>query len=195
MRCLTDFARQGDGVGRLRDYSELSRSTSQGARHPAAATAQSLRLRPRLHLLAAAGRLPARALLASRSIALEPARPGSARSIFDQSLILRSIAENILGHYTNTVFGYENEMASTGAPTWCCWNQRFGSHCRTCPATGPARADLGEVGRYPAEYSPSAKDARVPAAFYERDGDRLRATELTRGPWNPAHSTRAHRRR
>jgi hypothetical protein len=25
----------------------------------------------------------------------------------------------------------------------------------------------------------------VPAAFYERDGDRLRATELTRGPWDP----------
>jgi Acyl-CoA thioesterase C-terminal domain/Acyl-CoA thioesterase N-terminal domain len=25
----------------------------------------------------------------------------------------------------------------------------------------------------------------VPDAFYERDGDRLRATELTRGPWDP----------
>jgi hypothetical protein len=25
----------------------------------------------------------------------------------------------------------------------------------------------------------------VPDAFYERDGDRFRATELTRGPWDP----------
>jgi Acyl-CoA thioesterase C-terminal domain/Acyl-CoA thioesterase N-terminal domain len=27
----------------------------------------------------------------------------------------------------------------------------------------------------------------VPEAFYERDGDGFRATELTRGPWNPGH--------
>ena len=25
----------------------------------------------------------------------------------------------------------------------------------------------------------------MPEAFYERDGDRFRATELTRGPWDP----------
>ena len=25
----------------------------------------------------------------------------------------------------------------------------------------------------------------MPDAFYERDGDRFRATELTRGPWDP----------
>ena len=25
----------------------------------------------------------------------------------------------------------------------------------------------------------------MPEAFYERDGDRYRATELTRGPWDP----------
>ena len=25
----------------------------------------------------------------------------------------------------------------------------------------------------------------MPGAFYERDGDRFRATELTRGPWDP----------
>jgi hypothetical protein len=28
---------------------------------------------------------------------------------------------------------------------------------------------------------------RVAAAFYERDGDGFRATELTRGPWDPGH--------
>src|ERR1700753_4038840 len=28
---------------------------------------------------------------------------------------------------------------------------------------------------------------RVAEAFYERDGDGYRATELTRGPWDPGH--------
>ena len=35
----------------------------------------------------------------------------------------------------------------------------------------------------------------MPDAFYEPDGDRYLATELTRGPWDPGPSTPGRRRR
>ena len=35
--------------------------------------------------------------------------------------------------------------------------------------------------------TPHTELAKIPACAYERAGDRYRATELTRGPWSPAH--------
>lgn len=150
MRCLTDFARQRAGLGRLGDDSELDRSASHKAH-------DILRCDSFSHYacghdftywLRRVGYLHARCWRAGENIAVGNGSIGSARSIFNQWLHSAVHRQNILGRYAQIGVGLK-VGGLNGRSGVHVWTQHFGSHCRSAPPRPPLHADLGEVRALP----------------------------------------------
>jgi uncharacterized protein YkwD len=145
MQCLTDFARLGAGLGRLRDDSELDRSASHKARDILRCDSFSHYAcgRDFTYWLQRVGYLHARCWRAGENIALGTGSLGSARSIFNQWLHSAVHRRNILGRFVQIGVGLK-VGGFNGHPGMHVWTQHFGSHCRPIRPPAQLHADLGE---------------------------------------------------
>jgi uncharacterized protein YkwD len=137
MRCLTDFARGHDGMGRLNNTSELDRSAlhkSGDILHCDSFSHFACGREP-MYWMQRVGYIPARCWRAGENIAWGTGEFGSALSIFAAWMHSPGHRENILGPYGQIGIGLR-VGGLEGRSDVHVWTQHFGSHCdraRTAP--------------------------------------------------------------
>ncbi len=147
MRCLTDFARQRRGLGRLDDEHELDRSAGRKSKDILRCDSFSHFAcgRSFTYWMQRAGYLRASCWRAGENIAWGTGEYGTARSIFNAWLHSPGHRANILGRYVQIGIGLR-VGGLEGRPDAHVWVQHFGSHCGRRPAPEHhVRKDLGDA--------------------------------------------------
>lgn len=135
MHCMTDFARDHDGLGGLANAADLDRSAGQKSSDIVRCDSFSHEAcgRQFTYWMQRSGYLAARCWRAGENIAWGTGNLGSVRSIFVAWLHSPEHRANLLGRYSSIGIALRigNLEGHSGAHVW---TQDFGSHCGATPS-------------------------------------------------------------
>jgi uncharacterized protein YkwD len=138
MRCMTDYAREHDGLGKLADAADLTRSAAKKSGDIIRCDSFSHEAcgRQFTYWMQRSGYLAARCWRAGENIAWGTGGHATVRSIFVAWLHSPEHRANLLGRYSSIGIGLRiGGLQGHGQAH--VWTQDFGSHCGAAPARHP----------------------------------------------------------